>query len=35
VRVLGTQTGQVRDGELLLPMNLPTGTSTLTLEYQW
>jgi hypothetical protein len=35
VRVLGTQVGQVRDGELLLPMNLPTGTSTLTLEYQW
>ena len=35
VRVLGTQAGQVRDGELLLPMNLPTGTSTLTLEYQW
>ena len=35
VRVLGTQAGQVRDGELLLPMNLPAGTSTLTLEYQW
>ena len=35
VRVLGTQTGQVREGELLLPLNLPAGTSTLTLEYQW
>jgi mono/diheme cytochrome c family protein len=35
VRVLGTQAGQVREGELLLPLNLPAGTSTLTLEYQW
>jgi hypothetical protein len=35
VRVLGTQAGQVREGELLLPLNLPTGTSTLILEYQW
>lgn len=35
VRVLGTQAGQVREGELLLPMNLPAGTSTLVLEYQW
>ena len=34
-RVLGTQAGQVRDGEVLLPLNLPAGTSTLTLEYQW
>ncbi len=35
VRVLGTQAGQVREGELLLPLNLPAGTSTLILEYQW
>jgi hypothetical protein len=35
IRVLGTQAGQVREGELLLPMNLPAGTSTLVLEYQW
>jgi mono/diheme cytochrome c family protein len=35
VRVLGTQSGQVREGELLLPLNLPAGTSTLILEYQW
>ena len=35
IRVRGTQSGQVRDGELLLPLNLPAGTSTLTLEYQW
>ena len=35
IRVLGTQAGQVREGELLLPLNLPAGTSTLTLEYQW
>lgn len=35
VRVLGTQAGQVREGELLLPLNLPAGTCTLILEYQW
>ena len=35
IRVRGTQSGQVREGELLLPLNLPAGSSTLTLEYQW
>jgi hypothetical protein len=35
IRVLGTQAGQVRDGELLLPLAPPAGTSTLILEYQW
>ena len=35
VRLTGKQAAQLRDGELLLPLDLPAGTSTLTLEYQW
>jgi hypothetical protein len=25
----------VREGELLIPLTLPAGTTTLTLDYQW
>ena len=38
VRLASGQTAIIREGstaELLLPLTLPAGTSTLTLEYQW
>jgi mono/diheme cytochrome c family protein len=38
VTILGPQKGVVRDGEpneLLIPMELPKGKSTLTLDYKW
>jgi hypothetical protein len=38
VRILSDHRGIVREGEtgdLLIPLTLPEGRSTLTLEYQW
>ncbi len=38
LRIVGDHRGFVRDGdpqEVLVPITLPPGTSTLTLEYQW
>ena len=35
IRAPGAPAGHIRDGELLLPLALPAGTTTLTLEYQW
>jgi len=35
VRLVATPPALVRDGELLIPLSLPAGTTTLTLDYQW
>ena len=38
VRITSDQKGFVRDGnpgEILIPLTLPKGNTTLTLEYQW
>jgi mono/diheme cytochrome c family protein len=35
VRLIATPPALVRDGELLIPLSLPAGTTTLTLDYQW
>ena len=35
VRVVDEHRGITREGELLIPLTLPKGRSTLTLEYQW
>ena len=35
VRLTDAHQGIVREDELLIPLTLPAGTSTLTLEYQW
>jgi hypothetical protein len=35
VRLTDAHQGIVREDELLVPLTLPAGTSTLTLEYQW
>ena len=35
VRLVATPPAIVREGELLIPLTLPAGTTTLTLDYQW
>jgi len=35
VRLKDAHQGIVREDELLIPLTLPAGTSTLTLDYQW
>ena len=35
VRLVATPPAVLREGELLIPLTLPAGTTTLTLEYQW
>lgn len=35
LRITSDHAGMVRDGEVLIPLTLPAGRSTLTLEYQW
>lgn len=35
VRLVATPPAIMREGELLIPLTLPAGTTTLTLDYQW
>ena len=35
LRITSGQKGSMREGEVLIPLTLPKGRSTLTLEYQW
>jgi cytochrome c553 len=35
IRITSGQKGSTREGEVLIPLTLPKGRSTLTLEYQW
>jgi len=35
VTLVDAPTAQVRDGELLIPLSLPAGTTTLILDYRW
>jgi len=35
VRLASPHQGLIREGEVLVPLTLPAGVSTLTLEYQW
>lgn len=35
LRIITDQKGSTREGEVLIPLTLPKGRSTLTLEYQW
>jgi mono/diheme cytochrome c family protein len=35
VRLIASPAAVMREGELLIPLTLPAGTTTLTLDYQW
>ena len=35
IRLIASPAAVLREGEVLIPLTLPAGTTTLTLDYQW